>query len=52
MLVKGGREKRENCSLRYSKIPPLKVAPLVVVWTIWKERNQRAFENVEMSVEL
>lgn len=25
-------------------------APAAVAWTVWKERNFRAFENIEMSM--
>ena len=38
-----------SCSVRKRRKKAWDVAPLCLFWAIWKERNRKAFENVELS---
>ena len=38
-----------SCSVGKKKKKAWKVAPLCIFWSIWKERNRRAFEDRESS---
>ena len=40
-----------SCTIRKRRKKAWNVTPLCLFWIIWKERNRRAFENVQLSNE-